>query len=215
MDCERGHGTSIREDRVVEGFTQIRVDGSMRVIISPGSEFSVQVEAQENLLPLIETRTDGDLLRIGTLECVWSSEEMMVFITMPDIELMEINGSGKIEVSAPFDLDRLELNIHGSGGILMMTEVESLAAHIAGSGDIRLEGGALKLYTRIAGSGNLNAYDFPVEDAMITIAGSGDARITAQSRLQASIEGSGNIIYQGSPEVRFSISGSGNVRKKD
>jgi hypothetical protein len=128
---------------------------------------------------------------------------------------MEINGSGKIEVSAPSI--SIALNEYPRFGwyLKVMTEVENLVTHIAGSGDIRLEGSALKLYTRIAGSGNLNAYDFPVEDAMITIAGSGDARITAQSRLQASIEGSGNIIYQGSPEVRFSISGSGNVRKKD
>jgi hypothetical protein len=57
--------------------------------------------------------------------------------------------------------------------------------------------------------------DLSCEDVSISIAGSGDAKVSAKKTLAVSIAGSGDVEYSGGAQlVKSSVAGSGSVRQK-
>ncbi|HQS56543.1 MAG TPA: DUF2807 domain-containing protein, partial [Sediminibacterium sp.] len=63
-DKVEGNGQLKKENRQVGQFTKVGSSGSWDVMIAYGSENSVQVEGDENLLPYIETKVENNKLSI-------------------------------------------------------------------------------------------------------------------------------------------------------
>jgi hypothetical protein len=83
-----------------------------------------------------------------------------------------------------------------------------------GSSNMRLSGSVEKANIRSSGSGNLQSFDLMVDDCSISKSGSGNAQITVNRSLTASISGSGNLTYKGSPKILASSSaGLGKIKK--
>ncbi len=75
-----------------------------------------------------------------------------------------------------------------------------------------ITGTANELELDLNGSGSLEAQYYPVNNAFITINGSGEARVQAINLLDVHINGSGNVYYLGSPvDLVVDISGSGGI----
>jgi hypothetical protein len=57
--------------------------------------------------------------------------------------------------------------------------------------------------------------DLSCDDASVSIAGSGDTKITAKKTMAVSIAGSGDVEYGGGAQlVKSSVAGSGTVRQR-
>lgn len=61
-----GNGDLQSEFRVASGFEEIASSGDFNVTITPGSKYSVEVNAESNILPYIETDVVGNTLKIRT-----------------------------------------------------------------------------------------------------------------------------------------------------
>ena len=194
-DAIRGSGNVITEDRSVSGFDQISVEGFGEVIVEIGSAESLTIEAEDNVMPLLVTEVDGRTLEIKTEEgtSFRDIEEPVYTITMPDLVLAAIAGSGDVTAT----------------GIA----TDSFTVSIAGSGDIDAEGSAVALTVSISGSGNFHGEDLATTEGIVNIAGSGSVVITATDSLEVSIGGSGNVTYLGDPVLTVSIGGSGTVNE--
>src|SRR6476469_3580868 len=94
----RGNGTPGTETRNVGAFDGIHVLGSMDVVITPGTEPSVKVEADENLLKYILTNREGNTLVIRTRNGynLDSRSGIKVYVTAPTLEELEVSGSGSV-----------------------------------------------------------------------------------------------------------------------
>ena len=66
----------------------------------------------------------------------------------------------------------------------------------------------------MSGSGDLRLFDLRAREVHVSIAGSGDAKVNASERLDATVAGSGDVRYRGNPkEVAQSVNGSGSVER--
>jgi len=210
-----GDGPVVTETRTLPSFSKIIVKGSMDAKISRSDTQRVTINAQENLLPLIQTNVDDDTLIIETESSCSTTATLRIDITLPDLRSAAVDGSGDILVTGPFDMDTLILEIQGSGDIrLKESAVGELDCHVMGSGDIVLSGTAETARYKVKGSGDIDAYGMPAKTVIAHIHGSGDIRTRADGRLDAKIYGSGDIHYTGHPEVTRSVFGSGDVVKK-
>ena len=57
-----GNGNVVEEDRSVSGFTGVHVSSGIDVYLSEGNDFEVIVEADENLMEVILTEKQGNIL---------------------------------------------------------------------------------------------------------------------------------------------------------
>jgi len=213
--CETGFGELENETIELEQFSKISLQISGDVYLTQSDTQSVVILAQRNILDRIKTNVLNDELSIEFNECISFHDGIQIFISMKDIESLEIAGSGSITSENPISVKNLELTIDGSGEIDLdnILVEENLESHIFGSGDISLKGTetAKQHDIEIVASGNVNAYSLPTENVNITIDGSGNAYVNALSTLDVEIYGSGSVYYRGTPQINVEIFGSGSL----
>lgn len=76
---------------------------------------------------------------------------------------------------------------------------DSLILHIAGAADIDAQGRARRLEAHLAGAGHLDMEQLPVQDALVAIAGAGDASIDARASSDVQIFGAGHVQFRCRP----------------
>ncbi len=214
----RGNGQITTEERQLSDFKGVSVAGSYNVHVTTGENYQVKIEADENLLPYIETRIEGGVLKVETADNynLKSKKGITVFVTAPVYNKFSIAGSGNIngenEIIAD---DKMNISVAGSGNINLLLKAPVVNTSISGSGDISLEGDADEITGSISGSGNLRAIKLKARDVRVKIAGSGNAEVSAEEKLEANIAGSGDVLYAGNPQTDSKIAGSGSIRRID
>jgi hypothetical protein len=211
----RGNGNVKTEERSLGSFKSVSSHGSFNIYVSSGNQ-SVKIEAEENLLPYIETYIDGSTLHVRTKNDAWlrPSREVKIFVSSPDFENIHSYGSGNIiGQSKIVNTSKLELEVSGSANIKMNADAPEINTETNGSGDIDLKGETKSFKAVVRGSGNVRAMDLKSEDATIKIYGSGNADIFASVKLDVNIAGSGDVRYKGDGQVSSHIAGSGSVKK--
>jgi hypothetical protein len=213
----RGNGNLKTEQRSPGNFDGVASHGSFNVYVSSGDQ-SVKVEAEENLLPYIETYIEGATLHVETKDNFWlrPSREVKIFISSPDFKSIHSYGSGDIIGQSKItDSSILELGVNGSADIKMDVDAPEINTEINGSGDIDLKGETKSFKGEIHGSGNVRAMDLKSENATIKIYGSGNADVFATVKLDVHVAGSGDVRYKGNAQASSNIAGSGSVKKID
>lgn len=210
-----GSGNVTSSTRAVSDFKGVDLALSADVKIVQGTTEGVTVEADDNIIPLIETVVERGQLRIRLHKKIGSihSKQVRVTVNAKTIEQLEVSGSGSIAADK-LQSAQLRTSIAGSGDMRFgELDVGKLNISIAGSGDFVASGKAQTLDASIAGSGDIKVQSLASDSVKVGIAGSGSADVNAQSKLKVSIAGSGDVSYIGDPEVSKSIVGSGSVRR--
>ncbi|MFQ5446292.1 MAG: head GIN domain-containing protein [Saprospiraceae bacterium] len=209
-DCESGTGPEVEAVLDVPFFTGVRLEANARVFITQGDNFEVVAKGDENIINLLQLDVQNNTWTIEFSHCV-NNYDLEIYITMPEIDLLSISGSGEMVGENFFDTEDIVLRISGSGNICLGLFSETIDGKISGSGEIELEGTAEFLDFAISGSGDLKAFPLIASKADISISGSGDAAVHVLEILDVSISGSGNVFYKGHPILNVTISGSGDV----
>lgn len=209
-----GNGNMKKETRTVsQSYTELGVSGQFNVQIRQGSKASIEIEADENILPLIELEFKSNELQIRYKQHtdVRPSKQVNVWITNP--EIAELAGSGKVTFKSDGKLkgDKLEVALSGIGEADLDLDYEKLEVAMSGNGKVRLAGKADKTEVAISGSADVDAPGMTAQEAEIAISGSGKAFVNVSKKLEIAISGSGSVRYKGNAIVEQSVSGSGRV----
>lgn len=209
----RGTGPTQTETRTLNNFNRLELKIDADVIITQGSPQEVRVEAQRNILDILETELSGDKLEIeyGRYR-VRDHDPIRIYVTVPTLTEVEVSGSGKVSSTSPWTGASFRVGVSGSGEAnLAFAQVEALRSNVTGSGELKLSGAAPSHNVNISGSGRVSAYDLATQDSYVAISGSGRSYVRAARTLNADIAGSGSVYYRGSPTVSSRITGSGKV----
>ncbi len=236
--CLDGSGPVISEQRDREDFTGVVNTGSFDLYISRADNFSVEVRAQENLLPIIETYVSGSSLIVETENdvCYRSGSPVEVHITMPQTELLRLTGSGRVYAnvmespeaeisnsgSGYMEIDSIVagsffVDNSGSGSIEVNESVADLADMIqSGSGTIQLGSlsGAAEVHFRHSSSGRISAVILDVAELDILLSGSGKVELGGYGEFaEYSLHSSGRIdaFDMELSEVDATNTGSGDI----
>lgn len=195
----RGSGTRAEDSRQVPAFSIIEFNGSYTAELTvdgPASEtVAVELSGDDNLLPLVSTEVDGDLLTVESEKNIWAELPLTVKASLFELDGIIINGSADVQAS-------------GVKGPKFRVEIN-------GSGEVGLSGQAESVKLEVNGSGNINARELRATAVEIEIAGSGDVEVCASESLSVDIAGSGDVVYYCDPaEVKQNIAGSGDLIKK-
>jgi Putative auto-transporter adhesin, head GIN domain len=215
----KGSGKQVTETRTVAEFQAVATSGSMDLVVRQGAQ-GVLVQADDNLLPLLETVVENSrhgstlLVRWKKGERIYNTGKVLVTVTTPKLSAVSNSGSGDIRVET-FSTPGLVVSLSGSGDArLDNLTTDELSIAISGSSDVIGKGRAGKVSIAISGSGDVKLADLAADDVTVKIAGSGDAAVNANKTLAVSIAGSGDVSYTGNPSMTTKVAGSGSVQKK-
>lgn len=188
-----GSGILVSESRDVPFFNSVSSEGVFEVHITQGTQQSIEVTADNNIISHLKTRVVNNELQIY-LDHKTNYKRPTVDITIVTTGLNGLKNSGTG-------------NIYTSH----VTENGAFSIYNTGTGSIHIEGTASSLNLFNEGSGSVFAFDFQVDNGHVEIVGSGDVELFCSNTLDVVIEGSGNVYYKGLPSINVSITGSGVV----
>ncbi len=193
--CMKGKGAITKETRSVTGFTSVKIETESNVFITQGTEFKVEVEAEENIVDKIVTEKVGDQLVFHSKRCI-TTGTINIYITMPEITGLSIDGKGHIETTDTIDCTSLDLYVNGDGIIDVIVVTDNLSANIEG------------------GTGDLNISAIVVNDLDITSSNAGKINLLATigGTLNANSKGTESMTLIGScSEENLLLTGSANL----
>jgi len=217
-NCVYPEGSVVEIEHELDSFSDVAINCSADVILtqSKNKSSTVTVETEENIHELVKLKVVDDELVIDMEGCIRNSSGVTVYVSLPYIDVLEVNGSGDFSTNGTFkQTESAFLTVGGSGDMKLQLKSTFVSASIEGSGDIKLTGKTDTLLASINGSGDIKAFKFPSNVATTMIDGSGDIEVKAKKKLDVFIDGSGDVKYKGSPKIESSIDGSGDLRKKD
>lgn len=207
----------VKVERPVGSFQQLEVADAVNVYLTQGPAKPAVIEAEANLVALVELENTGSALRVRLKNnsSFSSRHAISVYLTAPDVNALSIYGSGDLKVVGKLSSkDSIKIGISGSGNVSGELNSPAVSASIAGAGDIKVKGKTRDLKVSIAGSGDYDGFGLLAENTSVSIVGSGDAHVYASKNLDVSTAGSGDVSYSGDPQVHSSIMGSGSVKKR-
>ena len=193
----RGSGHVVSEDRSVGDFSAIEATAVIDIILRQGESTSLKIEADDNILPKIETENEDGRLKISMPKNfqLGKSTSLKAFITIKNLDELEVTGVSKITCESPLVLDHFKLNFTGVG-------------------DVNLRGSCNDATFSNTGVGDVDAVDFVCKNLQIENSGTGDMRCRADVELSIENSGVGNVEYAGTATLKsVSSTGVGHVKK--
>ena len=191
----KGSGVPSSEARPVGEFTGIDVGGVFEVEAMAGKEYSVQVQADDNLLAHVTTEVESGVLRIGTNERINPETPLRVIVSAPDIDHLDVTGASKLSLSG---VTNSELGIHTSG-----------------ASKVRLTGETSDLNIEVSGASSIDADALRSKTATVDASGASKVSVFVTERLNSDASGASKIQYSGSPtSVEKKTSGASSVHQK-
>lgn len=213
----KGNGNVQTVERSETGFTGVYSATNFDTYVGIGP-YAVKVEAEENIIPYIETFVDNGTLKIETKDGFWLKprRSVKIFVTAPRLSKIHSGGNGNVFSTTKItDSSRIDLHVGGNANMKVEVDAPAIDADLGGNGGIEIKGLTREFKCKTAGNGNIEAFDLQSESAKVEIYGNGNADVFASMKLDVTIGGNGNVRYKGNAQPSTHITGNGNIRKVD
>lgn len=215
-DRIRGNGTVTTETRQATNFSKVDVGGNIHVYLKQDSAYSVRIETDENLLPYIVVRNDGDKLIIEPKDHhnLDGSNGIKVYVSAPVFKYLEASGASSFDSENKLTSSEM-LSIELSGASHANIELQSpkVSSEISGASSVTLKGQTKDLVVDGEGASHAKCFDLMTENADIDVSGASSANVFASMTLNAEASGASHIKYRGNATVKSSASGASGVEK--
>ena len=210
----KGNGNVIKQERNVSDFTGIDVGGAFHIFLTQGSEVKVVVEADENLMDIIETEVHGNTLKISTSDDIRESKEMNVYITFKSLDDMDFSGACKVESTGKLTFDELDLECSGASDVMLTFAAKELELDCSGASQVELLGSAREVNLDLSGASKLDALELEVEEMDADVSGASSGKVMVSSELSADVSGASSFRYKGEPKIGdVDVSGAASLKK--
>jgi hypothetical protein len=213
-----GSGKIVTETREVQDFLAVSVAYPAEVLIQQGEVESVKIEAEDNLIPQLNTAMENGTLVIRNKEIDWNkrvnpTRPVRITILVKDLRDLNFSSAGSVRIEKLATAD-LSVRISGTGSLTIeQLETRLLDCRLSGAGSINVAGLADNLKLVISGVGSFEGANLFSQTADARISGAGSATVHPKNELSASISGTGSIRYYGTPSVSQHVSGLGSVNQ--
>ncbi len=189
-----GSGKLQKERRDVGSFNSISTAGAFNLEIVCQKPQSLEIEGDDNLLPLVSTEVSNNVLHIRNLRSYSVSEPITIKISLPDLAGISASGAGTIEVSG-LKNEKFEIDASGAPAIKASGETKALSIDASGAGKI-------------------DTHKLRAARVVVDSKGVSKVEVYAAEQLDVTVSGPSHVIYQGDPVVKQTVNGPGSVEKK-
>ena len=188
----RGSGNVITQKRDLSGFHALEVSNTIQVDVTAQKDFSVTIETDDNIVPLVETELTNGVLEISCDKHVSTSSPIRVHITAPDIDKVEVSGVSGVTLT----------NIKNS----------AFSADVSGASKVKVDGETSQLKIEVSGASKVDAQNLTADNGTVSTSGASGANVNVTGTLRADASGASHVNYSGTPkDIQKKTSGASSV----
>jgi hypothetical protein len=211
----RGSGDVVKQTRRVSNFEAVSVGGGIDLYIRQGSSYEVVVETDENLQDLIRTEVKSGRLKIYIEKSIRRSEEMNVYVTLPQLSRLEASGGSDVYSKGTISADEFRLEASGGSDVHLELNVNELTADASGGSDTELRGTVEKLYLNASGGSDFDGRDVQVNYAKVRASGGSDSYIHVNKEVDIEASGASDVYLYGDAKIiHKSVSGASDFHRR-
>ena len=190
----QGSGVRKTEKRELASFKAIDTTGAYEVKVTCQKPVAVEIEADDNILPLIQTEVRDGVLYVTSEKSYNSRKGVTLRISVPNLERLKSTGADEFQVA---DLKNEKFSVNSTGASTVMASGETKTVDIESSGADKIDTSELK-----------------AQKVSVSSSGAASIDVFASEQLDVTVSGAASVRYGGDPKVTKNISGVGSVSKK-
>jgi hypothetical protein len=187
----RGEGPITTESRHAAAFNKVDASYGIAVTISVGPAQPLEVHAQANILPIIETSVDGSTLHIRGTKEFNTSEPVEVVIVIPTLDGISLSGGSQGQV-AGLVAEHLEIRLSGGAGLTASGSAADVALTSTGGSEAHLA-------------------DLSTRAVSLELSGGATATVNASDEVKGSAAGGSRATVLGAAALNVTTSGGAEV----
>lgn len=201
----------------ISGFTGIEASSAFEVEVTQGSEFRVDVTAEEGTFRYIRVGQDGDNLRFrldhaGIFD--FGRATLRARVTMPSLTAVDLSGASRCDLKG-FETGDVDVRLSGASKLTGRLQGATLTYDLSGASSVDLDGGANEVRATLSGASALDLRDAPAAKADVELSGASSARLQVTETLGYHLSGGSTLRYSGTPEVTSAdVSGGSRVNRE-
>ena len=212
----KGEGNVVSIVKPVESFNRLKIEGVFNVFLNQDDTEKVRIEAEQNILDLIEVYNDGKtlLIKYEKKGAVNKSETVDLYITIDNLKELDLEIVGNVKTKNSLDLSKFLLTNNSVGNIDFSLLSKKFTLLNNSVGNVNLFGLVEKFTLDNNSVGNVNAYPLTAEKVIIENNSVGNINVNATYSVDIENNGIGKITYKGNPEKRsIENNGLGSVKE--
>ena len=190
----KGSGNRQSQKREIAPFTSISTEGAFTIEVVCQKDVSLEVEGDDNILPLVTTEVSNNVLRLSNSSGYTTNEPVKVKISVPNLEEFRVSGAGNIDIKG-MNNDRFKIDTDGAPTINVSGKTKLVDIHSNGAGKIN--------------TNNLSA-----ARAVVNSNGATQVELDVNEQLDVTVNGPSSVTYKGDPVVKKNVNGPGKVERR-
>ncbi len=216
-DSEEGSGHVITQKRNVGSFKKITASEGSEVEIRKGTS-GVSVEADDNIIDLVETDVDGNTLQIGLKDHTSvSNVHIKVYVTAE--ELTGVNVSSGAEIMSAERMNStgtVTLEASSAGKITFKVDAPRVDADASSGSEINVTGRTKTVKASGSSGSSVHAFELLSEAAAADASSGAQVDVFASVSVDGSASSGGGVKYKGAAAVvKKDESSGGSVAKEN
>jgi hypothetical protein len=200
------------KDFTVTNFTGIDIEDGIDVEVVQGNSYLIRAEGDARNINDIRVRKDGNQLSVEYATHRNRKHATRVFITMPVIREIELEGAVDATIRGFESNDDLEIDLSGASTLHLEGFFPRMDVELSGASELVLAGEGNILKAEISGASKLYAFDYFLSDADLHVSGGSKARVDVESRLKVKASGASDVLYRGEPTITSDITGGSTLK---
>ena len=210
-----GNGNVQTEERpVTEAFYEVRGSAGLDVYLTEGDSEKIVVEADENLLDIIETEIKDGKLIIRTDKNIGRSKSKKVHVTYTRLSTIEASSGADVFSNSPVNADEITLDASSGADLEVEVHAQKVYAESSSGADLKVSGTTKMLTAKASSGSDIKAGNLVTEDCDAKASSGADIVVHVTGQLDGKASSGGDIKYYGNPAAVNKTDGhSGSIRK--
>lgn len=210
---KRGNGQVVEESRkVTDEFNMVHASEGLDVFVTQGNEFSINVEADENIIDLIGTDIRDGRLKIHAIENIGRATKN-IYVTLPEVTSLSTSSGADLIAQNTIKARKIELDASSGSDLEVEVDAEEVSADTSSGADIKLSGRTNVFYADASSGSDIKARDLMAKRCTADASSGADISVNVSESLTADASSGADISYTGDANVQKKKSASGSVHK--
>ncbi|RZJ30444.1 MAG: DUF2807 domain-containing protein [Flavobacterium sp.] len=196
-----GSGHVISQSRDLKDFTKVSASGGLDVTIEQADQFSVVVEADDNLQSHIKTTVVADELKITSdYNSFGDVKSKKVIVKMPKIKGIDAGGGVSLKSVGTLRSDDLTIQSSSGSDVSLTIESDKIVAQASSGSQLTLKGKALSLDTSSSSGSSIGAANLIANDVTAQASSGSSTEVHAALSIDAKASSGSSVEYRGAPK---------------